>query len=133
MLTNTAATLYNRYTEEGEEKYSRTVLEAVSWQAGRSYTLSGEVVSGGSTVDVFIPISVETDGKPYLPPKQFTPDGFTFNKQDYLVKGVCDWEYSPEHPIKELLSSYDNVVTIISVETCDYGSPEMSHWEVGCR
>lgn len=133
MLTNTAATLYNRHTESGTEKYARTVLRNVSWQAGKQYTFSKEGVSGGNTAEVYIPFSVDAEGKEYRTPCSFSPDGFTLQKKDYLVKGVCPYEHGPAHPITELLSGYDNVVTITSIETCDYGSAALAHWEVGAN
>ncbi len=133
MLTNTAATLYNRYTEDGAEKYARTVLRDVSWQAGRQYTFSQDGVNGGSVADVFIPFSVDAGGKPFLPYKQFTPEGWTLQKKDYLVKGVCPYEHGLAHPISELLSGYDDVVTITGVETCDFGFSDLDHWEVSCK
>lgn len=132
LLTNTAATLYNRYTEDGAEKYARIVLRDVSWQAGRQYAFYQDGVSGGSVADVFIPFSVDAEGKSFLPHKQFTPEGWTLQKKDYLVKGVCPYEHGLAHPISELLSSYD-VVTITGVETCDFGPADLDHWEVSCR
>lgn len=130
MLTNTAATLYNRYIEDGEEKYARTVLRNVSWQVGRQASFSREGAVGSALADIYIPFSVDAEGKAYVQPKQFSPDSFTLQKKDYLVKGVCPYEHGPGHPITELLSDYDNIVTITGVETCDYGSAALAHWEV---
>lgn len=133
MLTNTVVTLYNRYMDDGAEKYSRTVLRDVSWQAGRQHAFTQDGVSGGSVADVYIPFSVDAEGKRYLLPKQFTPEGWTLQKKDYLVKGVCPYEHGLASPVSELLSRYDDVVTITGVETCDFGSAALAHWEVSCR
>lgn len=131
VITNTAATLYNRYTEEGAEKYARTLLRDVSWQAARQYRFSREGAEGGWTADIFIPFSVDAEGKSYLPPGEFIPgEGFTLQKRDYIVKGECPYEHGREHPITELLGGYPDVVTITGVETCDYGPPATAHWEV---
>lgn len=50
---------------------------------------------------------------------------------DYLVKGDCSGEYGPEHPIRYLAQEYDDVLTISTVSTRDFGSKEMQHWEIG--
>lgn len=129
MITNTAATLYNRYTEDGQEKYARTVLRDVSWQGARQYVFSREGAQGGYVADIYIPFTVDAEGKSYLPPAAFSPEGFTLQKRDYIAKGDCPYEHGPEHPITELLSGYE-VVAITDIETCDYGPKATAHWEV---
>ena len=134
MYTNTPATLYNALHQGNTTVYRRTVLSAVFWQDDKQASIAKAGLTGADRARVFVPFSVEAQGKSYLAPALWwqSPDGrFTFQPKDYLVKGICPYEYAAgKHPLTELLA-LDNVLTLTQVDTRDFGSAEMRHWELG--
>ena len=142
MQTNTSCTLYNRYEKNNGVYYQKTVLKAVFWDGGQQGGERGRQGGTGKTQKkeetgrVFIPFFVFAGGRTYCKPKEWDslPDKskfFTLRPGDYLVKGDCSGEYGPEHPIRYLAQEYDDVLTISTVSTRDFGSKEMQHWEIG--
>lgn len=133
MYTNTSATIYAK-TKTGE--YLRTMLDAVFWDGSQGTRYSQGARHSQDALFVAIPFSVET-GKKYLPPKEWERAGmedakkhWTLKPGDLIVKGECPYLHSPESPIGILTSQYDNVYTITLVDTADFGSEDMQHWEV---
>ena len=86
--------------------------------------------------DIFIPFTV-TSQKNYALPKIFDAVSdkkniFTLKPGDLIVKGIIDFELTGEKGKNEkaLLNAHDNVRVVKAVDTCDYGSGDMRHWEV---
>lgn len=132
MYTNTGCTIYNRYTDKDTrlETYKRTYLQNVFWNsiAGISKIKNG--IENSDQAKIIIPFSVTSDSA-YLKPKEFKTltikEGyFTFSANDKIAKGEIPENVS----MKELENLYDDVLNITSVDTLDYGSSEMRHWEV---
>ena len=46
---------------------------------------------------------------------------------DYLVRGICPYVYNGT--VKPLVQEY-KAKSILRLTMCDYGSPDMQHWEV---
>jgi len=131
MYTNTIATLYNKYVESHETLYKRTVLDSVHWEGlqGVASIRLGNIDS--NSVLVSIPFSVNVKNNIFVKNKAFealvNKNGYyTFNANDVIVKG----EIPDSVEFEELEGSYDDVITIESVNTADYGSLRMRHWEI---
>lgn len=62
------------------------------------------------------------------------PQPIAPGKEDYVVRGVVDMEVSGAegHTLRDLQRQYD-VKAVISVDTLDFGSKDMWHWEVALK
>lgn len=139
MYTNTSATLYCAHAlDRNTVQYFRVVLRDVFWDDNKQ---SNFLKSGSSAADratVFIPFSVQTEGKRYVKPMEWTQASledaqglFTLKTKDFLVKGVCGYTHEAGQPISELTKRYDDVITLTSVDSKDFGSEFMRHWQIG--
>lgn len=111
MLTNADATIYRPSTDGSD--YDRVYLGSVCWQGSQSKTISTNGTKDTAGTTVFIPLSLI----------DHIPTG------SYIVRGDCAYLYSPEHPIREFTKCF-HPLTVLQVVKCDYGSPDMQHWEV---
>ena len=138
MRTNTAATLYNVYYNIATKAnlYKRTVLPAVEWENRKA---SNVLRTGGNIAadiaSIFIPITPSVD---YLAPKAWLAlvdksGNFTLQEGDILVKGEVADELSAAFLPTALKAKYDDVLTISSVDTFDFGSASLHHWKVGVK
>lgn len=142
MRTNTPMTLYNRYIdpETRSEAYQRTALSAVQWENSKAANVratGGTMAANQATI--FIPKAL---GANYLLPKawalaivdeEYEDDKWTLQPGDFVVKGTVAEEITSEFSISALQAKYDNVLAITSVDTMDYGSLSLQHWEVGAK
>lgn len=134
MRTNSDITIYNKYVDSGEEMYQRTVVKDTEWE---NRAAANKLASGGSikadTASIYIPFA-RNHG--YLAPKAWQDDrsgNWTLKTGDFIVKGEVDDEISSVFTISDLKSDYDDVVKITSVDTHDFGSLSMQHWEVNAK
>lgn len=120
-------TLYNKYTENRQERWQRTVIEGVSWFGKERVSVSAEGSSSADTVVVRIPESSLTA---YAPPSLWLADreGWTLRNGDVLVKGALDIEVAPEESISKVLAASEQTVTIGSIGDNRQGS--LSHIRV---
>lgn len=139
MITNRGITLYNKYTDKTtmKEMYKRTVIEKASWQGQQDKTVSSNVLQSADSVSIMIPFINDFENKAYIEPKAWLKLAdserdkyFTFQSTDRVVKGECDFIQSSTNPITNL-SSYDNVVSIMSIKVNDYGSKMLNHFHIG--
>lgn len=126
-------TVYN-FTKAG---YNRTVLTGVLWIDTKGKNVNKTGSTAVDSLKVIIPFTVDSDGSVYKTPADYqTSPSVAWTLQtkqkDFIVKGECPYICSVAHPISELLSGYD-ALTITDVKTCDYGSAELHHWEVGAK
>lgn len=135
MIPNSDITIYNKYIDSAtrSEKYQRTVVTDVVWQATKavSGSKSGQLASNVATV--FIPFA---RGDDYSKPKawQTSRSGkWTLQEGDIIVRGTATDEISGAYTITSLRAEYDDVVMISSVDAMDQGSPNVQHWQVGCK
>ena len=89
-------------------------------------------LANADAVTVMIWFLAETEGKQYLPPKQYAAllpaevdQYWTLAPQDRIVRGDV-----PDIPVSEVVAKYDDAITITSAEAMDYGNVQMRHWEV---
>lgn len=137
MITNADMTLYNQIPGPDGPTWQRTQIRGVFWEDGKKVSV-GEagLVSADLTV-IFIPFEHAAG---YLKPVEFQraenrAGHFTLNNGDLVVHGLVDFELTGEkgHNEKALRQQYDDVTTIVSVETNNFGSLNMQHWEVTAK
>lgn len=131
MYTNADVTIYNRYFDKETrlDKYKRTVMRNVFFDEKKA---SNRLQSGLESADhvlVLIPFESVTQAE-FVPYRDFkgAKDTFTLQTGDKIVKG--ELEYEIDGGITDLDKKYETF-TITSVDTKDFGSPHMRHWEVG--
>ncbi len=152
-------TVYNVEVSTDKETFqSRTVnhitlLRGVLLEAVKAVNVRASGLEGADAVDLYIPFAVKAfDGltgaeKTYLPPVEFwrseekekhwtlaiTAKGSSLDGYTFFVKG----EALPPEGVKPALvaevveAAYDGSYHITKIDTKDYGSPDMQHWEVG--
>lgn len=131
MYSNADCTVFNRIYdhETREDRWQYTHLKEVFWENRKGANTAKSGMREADSVIIYIPLTVKSENQ-YRPPKEFkqNPDGgFTLRPEDKIVKGLVKYN----GPIAKLPDTFDNVVTITSVDTMDYGSRDMQHWEVG--
>lgn len=134
MLGQVNITIYNQYIDPAtrSEKYQRTVIPHVHWENRKAINRSKIGDISADSVMVFIPFAVGDD---YLKPVawQALPvktGKWTLQTGDILVKGAVTDELSSSFTASDLKEKYDDVVAITSVDTMDYGTVGLQHWEV---
>ncbi len=136
MRTNADITVYNKYfnKETRTDKYQRTVLHGVFWDDKKAMNRLQSGLENADEVLVVIPFAVISD-KEYINPKEFErledkSNYFTLREEDRIVKGDIDFEIIGK--LSDLDKEYE-AFTITSVDTKDFGSPYMRHWEISGR
>ena len=136
MKTNADITIYNRYFDKETrlDRYQRTVLYGVFWDERKAVNRLQSGLEDADRVTIIIPFTVAANKK-YVPPKEFEKlqdksNYFTFQEGDRVVKGAVDFEITGK--VSDLDKEHE-AFTITSVDTKDFGSPHMRHWEVGAR
>jgi hypothetical protein len=133
VIPNCDITIFNKYISARVEVWRRSIIRNVGWQATKavSGTKAGYLASNVATV--FIPFAGNTDK--YAPPKywQYDLDGWTLQEGDVIVRGEVPEDITSTFSITDLRAKYDDVVTITSVDSMDFGSLNVRHWEVGCK
>ena len=144
MITNCSITLYNKYTDKTtlKEMYKRTVIKKANWQGEKESSMATTTTGKGvlnvvDSTNVYIPMINEFENKAYIEPKKWSKlldsernNYFTFQEADRIVKGECDFIQSALNPITNL-SSYDNVISVMSIGINDYGSKTLNHFKIG--
>lgn len=142
MITNSDLTIYNKYININTEKveYIKTYIYGVNFQVENLVAVTDKGLNGANIATFFIPMNSDFSGKSYKKPIQFNrsldkSDIFTLKEGDIVVKGICSFEFSDGKPseINVLKNNYDDVYSIISVETNEYGSEHMKHWKIGAK
>lgn len=137
MNTNADITLYNKTTGPDGPSWKRTQIEGVFWEDEKKVSVGDTGLVSADLSVIFIPFE-STEG--YLKPNAFRQienkgRHFTLDNGDILVRGLIDFELTGERgqDEKTLRKQYDDVMTIVSVNTNDFGSLHMQHWEVAAR
>jgi len=137
MQTNADLTLYNRIPGPDGALWKRTQIAGVNWQDGKKVEIGDTGLVSADLTTIFIPFQ-STSG--YLRPNEFLQaeekeNCFTLQNGDLVVRGRIDFDLTgePGQDEKALRRRYDDVMTIISVDTNDFGSPQMQHWEVAAK
>ena len=142
MYTPHTVTVYHT-TEDTltlETTVNITILNGVLLDATKAANVRESGLTSADSVNLYIPFSVKAvDGlkridKAFLSPKEYRDinnksDFWTLDTQNcFFVKGEVveqgrDFQY--------LNHNYDDVYRVTSVDTKDFGTPDMRHWEVG--
>jgi len=129
-MFNDTVTVYNKYVENGAEKWQRVVLKGVYWNAVRGALMRKTGASSTDSVVVIIPKSIDS-AKSYAPQKEFAAltdksGRWTLSPGDTVVKG--NQLHEIERSTSEL-SALDDVMIVTSADYKDFGG-NMAHWEV---
>lgn len=130
MLTNANITIFNRYIENRETKYQRSYIYDVHWEDNQGANILQSGLTSADHSKIYIPFDSCTN---YVLPSEFKKNrqgNVTLQPEDIVVKGIIDEEFTT---VKALEKNYDFVRTITTVDTRDYGSQKMRHWEVGAK
>lgn len=136
MYTNANIAIYNKYLDEATrlDKYKRTTIKNVFFDEKKA---SNRLQSGLESADhvlLLIPFDYTSQSN-YVSPREFEEledksNHFTLKTGDKIIKG--DIEYEVERKISELDELYETF-TITSVDSKDFGSSHMRHWELGAK
>lgn len=133
MQTETDCTVYNKYLVGRVDTFQRVEIEGVHWE--QRHAVRGDLNSPDVAL-VFIPFA---RGDDYLKPREWQAlsdksDNWTLQIGDVIVKGlVTDELVAGTFTLSNLKAAYDDVLVIASVDTRDFGSSAMQHWELTCR
>lgn len=134
MKTNADVTIYNKYLDKSTrlDIYKRTVVHDVFWDEKKAYNRLQSGLESADQVLLLIPFDYSSNSE-YLSPIEFEKledktSYFTLQIGDRIVKGEIDFEITGK--VSDLDKLYD-AFTITSVDTKDFGSPHMRHFEVG--
>lgn len=133
MIPNADITIYNRYFDARAEKYQRTVINNVVWQATKAVSGRSTGVLASNVALIMIPFALGDD---YLKPKAWQAaraGKWTLQEGDVIVRGELTQEITTEYTLSDLRAAYDDVVVITSIDAMDQGSAAVQHWEVGCK
>lgn len=134
LIPNAHITIYNRYIDSvtRSEKYQRSEIKNVVWQATKAISNTRfQLIANVATI--FIPFALGAD---YLKPKEWITaqvGKWTLQEGDIIVRGIVNDEITSSFTAKNLQETYDDVVTITSVDAMDQGSPNMRHWQIGAK
>ncbi|WMI80354.1 hypothetical protein [Anaerotignum sp. MB30-C6] len=118
MNSNEVCTVFNRFYDPIYRKYimQPTVIEGIFWQEEIGARLNKEGLYEVNEVHIFIPFTVKSN-RSFGIAREFEMNPtayFTLRPEDKIMQGV----------------SSGKSLTILSVNTLDYGSKGLQHWEV---
>ena len=142
-------TLYNVTVETDPQTFddvSRnniTILNGVFLDASKAVNVNKSGLEGADAVNLYIPFNVSatdpTTGaeKTFVGPMEYWRAAdksglwtLSTDRNTFFVKGVAVEADKSEEAINLL---YDGVYTVTKVDTKDFGSAHMQHWEVGAK
>lgn len=118
MNSNGSCTVFNRFYDPIFRKYilQPTVIEGIFWQEAIGAKIAQEGFCEDNEVHIFIPFAAISNRK-FGTSEQFqeSPTAyFTLRPEDKIMRGI----------------SSGKSLTILSVNTFDYGSKGLWHWKV---
>ena len=149
MYTPHTVTIYNvgENPDTLESEYNVTFLRGVFLDRRQATNIEKSGLRDADAATLFIPFSVEAVDavtgarKQYIGPKAYRqlsdvsgfwtlePGGLSSGMDSWFVKGEI-LNYSGYGRMREL---YDDVYDITTIDTRDFGSDDMQHWQVGAR
>ena len=132
-MFNDVCTVYNKYVDNGVEKWQRTVLTGVFWDGVRGANFRKTGLESADSVNILIPHFVTAD-KGFVKSKAWLAledksNSWTLQAGDTIIKG--DISYNVVMSSKEL-EQFDDCFKITKVDYKDFGS-DLDHWEVGAK
>lgn len=142
MLKNADITIWNKYLNPVTklDEYKRTHIRGVHWSSSKGVNVlrSGLVEADSAVIQIPINVIAES-AKVYRKPKawQATPNVdmgnyWTIQTGDKIAKGIINYDIPPG-TVAGLEKANDDVLTITSIDTIDYGSISLQHFRVGGR
>ncbi len=130
MKTNCDVTLYNKINGEN---YQRTEIYGVQWENRKAVNVIQSGLTAADQAVIYIPFSSKSG---YEKPKDWQglidkAGKWTLQNGDYIAKGIVMDEISSTFTITKLKAKYDDVLAISSIDTQDYGSAALQHWQLG--
>lgn len=116
MRTNANLTIYHKSIVDHAESWTREAVNDVMWENRKAANVIQSGLLEADAVTVYIP---------------FARGDISIKAGDMLVKGIVTDEITPSFTISDLKAAYDDVVVVRSVDTMDYGSAAMQHWQIG--
>lgn len=149
MYTPHTVTIYNvgENPDTLEQEYNMTFLRGVFLDRRQAANIEKSGLRDADAATLFVPFSVEAvdavtgTPKEYIGPKAYRqledtsgywtlePGGLGSSADSFFVKGEVV-NYLGYGKMREL---YDDVYDITTIDTRDFGSPDMQHWQVGAR
>lgn len=131
MQINTDCTIYNKYLVGRVETWQRVQISDVHWE--QRHAREGNQDNDFTSVYILF-----ARGDDYLAPRvwQVLPTktgSWTLQIGDVIVKGLVSDNLTTTFTLSDLKRTYDDVLVIASVDTRDYGSASLQHWEITCR
>lgn len=131
-------TLYNLTENQVtfEKEYNVTVLCGVLLDAVQDANINKSGLINADSVMLYIPFGVDSGEKTFLLEKEYERSEnkrryWTLRKgTDFFVKGEI---IEAGKNYEQINSMYDDVYRISTVDTKDFGSLDMRHWECGGR
>lgn len=149
MYTPHVVTLYN-VTEDPqtlEVSYNITILPSVFLDRSQATNIEKTGLRDADAATLFIPFDVEAvdaitgTSKQYISPKAYmaledksgywtlAPGGASSAVDCFFIKGVIISQLG----YNKLRDGYDDVYDVTTIDTRDFGSEDMQHWQVGGR
>lgn len=149
MYTPHTVTIYNvgENPDTLETEYNMTILRGVFLDRREAANIEKSGLRDADVASLFIPFSVEAvdavtgTPKQYIGPKAYRQladvsgywtlegGGLASGADTFFIKGEIV-NYSGYGKMREM---YDDVYDITTIDTRDFGSPDMQHWQVGAR
>lgn len=133
MYTNADVTIYNKFLnpETRLDEYKRTVIKGVFFDEKEGSNRLQSGLESADSVLMLIPFDSLIDDE-FISPKEFKGEAgtFTLRAEDKIVKGEIDYEIVGS--TREFEEKY-KTFTLTSVDTKDFGSQHMRHYEVGAK
>lgn len=117
-----------------EKVYNITVLKGVLVDESQGANVLKSGLSTADAVSVFIPFWVDSGTKTFLPEKEYERSNEKMKHwtlragKDFFVRNEV---IEPGKTRQQLEEMYDGVYSITTVDTKNFGSDDMQHWEVG--
>ena len=123
-------TVYNKYKQNGVEKWQRTVIQGVHWESTDSAVYRKNGVQFDGKTLIVIPCRAKQGGR-FVSSKSFAEAEdksgiWTLNKGDTVVRG--ELKYEVEHSSSEIQKQCEEAFLIASV--VDNSRSRLPHWEV---
>lgn len=138
MVTETAVTIYNRFTDPKTDNtvYYRTIIPAAHWENDKATSSSKTSHSATGKNRVWIPKDqLWRVGKNYVPPDEFDSlsddlrkECWTIRCDDSFIEGSCYDDIPPKGYGR--FAAEHHVLMVGEVKDYNFGSPCMQHFEV---
>ena len=149
MYTPHTVTIYNvgENPDTLETEYNMTILRGVFLDRREAASIEKSGLRDADAATLYIPFSVEAvdavtgSPKQYIGPKAYRQlddvsgywtlegGGLDSGADSFFIKGEVV-NYTGYGKMRQM---YDDVYDITTIDTRDFGSPDMQHWQVGAR